>query len=161
MSQEYRLFLVCQHPPQPHSVKDHYPLRQAEEWWVTLSPWLNYLIKFLKFGVPMGKALGAVVDEVDVKQMQTSINLLEEITKHFSEFTPLDSMDRSTTVPLMRKEQQAVGPALRALLSYLNVVDPHKIWGGLHRTLTPDGHILWLCDNHYQQYEVKPLQLEI
>ncbi len=109
----------------------------------------------------MGKALGAVVDEVDVKQMQTSINLLEEITKHFSEFTPLDSMDRSTTVPLMRKEQQAVGPALRALLSYLNVVDPHKIWGGLHRTLTPDGHILWLCDNHYQQYEVKPLQLEI
>jgi hypothetical protein len=160
VSQEYQLFLLCQHPPQPHSVRDPYPVRQAEEWWVTISPWLNHLIKFLKFGVPMGKALGAVIDEVDVKQMQANIDLLGEITKHLSEFPALDSMERSTTVPIMHKEQQAVGPALRALHSYLDSVDPHKIWGGLRRMFTPDGHILWLCDKHYQQYEVKPLQLE-
>ena len=107
----------------------------------------------------MGKALGAVFDEVDIKQMQANIDLLGEITKHLSEFPALDSMERSTTVPIMHKKQQAVGPALRALHSYLDTVDPHKIWGGLRRMFTPDGHILWLCDKHSQQYEVKPLQL--
>src|SRR6266436_7567392 len=60
VSQEYRLYLICQHPPGPHPVGDGYPVRQAEEWWVTLSPWLNYLIKFLQFGIPMGKAIGAI-----------------------------------------------------------------------------------------------------
>ncbi len=109
----------------------------------------------------MGKALGGVFDEVDVKQMQNNIALLEEITKHIAELPALDSMDRSTTVPIMKKEQQAIGPALRALHSYLDSVDAHKIWGGLRKTLTPDGHILWLCEKHYHQYEVKPLQLEM
>jgi internalin A len=159
--QDYRFLLVCQHPPQPHPVEQSYPLRQAKEWWVTVSPWLNRLILFLKFGVPLaGKTLEAVLDEVDDKQWQNTITLLEEVTKDVARLPALDAMDRSTTVPILRKEQKMVGPALRALQSYLEAVDPHKIWGGLHKTVTPDGHILWLCAPHRQQYESRPLQLD-
>jgi internalin A len=54
-------------------------------------------------------------------------------------------------------EQQAIGPALRALHSFLIQADSSKIWGGLDKTQTPDGNILWMCDLHRQPYTVKPL----
>lgn len=162
VSHEYRLHLMCQHPPGPHKVEgEGYSLRQAEAWWVTVSPWLNYLIKFLKFGVPMGKAIGAVVDEVDVKQMQTYIDLLDEITKELPEFADLASLKRLDKHPHPDQEQATVGPALRALYSFLKEADPSQIWGGLSKTLTPDGNILWLCGEHRKVYEVKPLQLKV
>jgi len=104
--------------------------------------------------------LEALLDEADVKKIQNSINLIEEIVKDSPQFPVLDSMDRSTTVPILHKQQEMIGPALRALQSYLDAVDPHRIWGELHMTVTPDGHILWLCAEHRHQYEAKPLQLQ-
>jgi internalin A len=154
-SQEFMLYLVCQHPPGPHKVNDGYHLRKAKEWWIEFSPWLNHLIKFIKFGVPMGKAIGAVVDEVDVKQLQSYIDLMEEISKELPEIADLDSMKDVDK----QSGQDAVGPALRALHSLLNELDPSQKWGGLRKTPTPDGNILWLCGVHYKEYEVKPLQL--
>ena len=160
VSQEYRLFLMCQYPPQPHPVKTSYPLRQAEEWWVTISPWLNRLITFLKYGIPLaGKSLEVLLDEADVKQIQNGINLLEEIVKDSPQLPALDSKDRSTTVPILNREQEMIGLALRAFRRYLDTVDPYRIWGELYRTVTPDGHILWLCSKHRHHYEAKPLQL--
>ena len=44
------------------------------------------------------------------------------------------------------------GSALRALRQLLDDKDPDHTWGGLNRTTTPEGHILWLCDYHRQQY---------
>ncbi|GHO98808.1 hypothetical protein KSF_088560 [Reticulibacter mediterranei] len=161
VSQQYQLFLICQHPHQPHPIEHAYSLRQAEEWWVSIHPWLKHLVTFLKFGVPMaGKVLGVALDEVDFKKMQNALGLVEEITKNIPQASSLDSMDRSTTIPVLRREQEVTGTALRALHSYLKSVDPNRIWGGLEQMVTPDGHILWLCAKHRQQYEAKPLSLQ-
>jgi hypothetical protein len=159
ISQEYKLYLICQHPSGPHQVGDGYKLREAEEWWIKLNPWLNHVIKFLKFGIPMGKAIGAVYDEIDVDHMQTQIALMEEIAQHVPEAATLDTLSDAVTQPHFKYEQQVIGPALRALYSFLTKADPNCIWGGLHKTLTPDGNILWLCETHHKQYEVKPLTL--
>ncbi len=159
VSQEYWLYLLCQHPPGPHQVGKGYRLRKPEEWWVTVSPWLNYLITFLKFAVPMGKAAAEVYDAVDVKQMQANINLVEEVIKSLPEFVPLDSMKHLDKQP--DRDQQLIGPALRALYRFLNEADPDQLWGGLYMTPTLDGNILWLCDAHRQQYKVKPLKLDV
>jgi len=56
--------------------------------------------------------------------------------------------------------QRTVGPALRALRTFLIEADPGQIWGGLYKTPTPDGNIQWLCDKHRQHYIAKPLKLE-
>jgi len=160
VSQSYRLYLVCQHPPGPHRVGDCYTLRKSKEWWNTVRPWLNHLIDFLKFGVPMGKAIGGVFDAIDMKQIQANVDLLEEIAKDLPELSSLDSMKDVDKQPSLDQDQQAVGAALRALQSFLDEVDPSHIWGGLYKTPTPDGNILWLCDKHHQQYVAKPLVLE-
>jgi hypothetical protein len=61
----------------------------------------------------------------------------------------------------LAESQQAVGPALRAIYNFLKEADAAQFWGGLSKVLTPDGNILWLCETHRKQYEVKPLKLEV
>ena len=164
VSRDYRLCLVCQHPPGPHRVGDSYYLRKAKEWWTTVGPWLNHLINFLKFAVPMGKAVGVVVEAVDIlpdiKQIQAHIDLLEVIAQDLPESVSYDSMKDVDEQTQTDQYQRTVGPALRALHSFLNEADPSQLWGGLDKTLTPDGNILWLCDKHRQQYVARPLKLE-
>src|SRR6266704_2401120 len=163
VSRNYRLYLVCQHLPGPHQMGDSDQLRKSKEWWTTVGPWLNHLINFLKFAVPMGKAVGVVVEAVDIlpdiKQIQTNIDLLEQITQDLPDLASYDSMKDINEPTLTDKYQRTVGPALRALHNFLNEVDPSQLWGGLDNIVTPDGNILWLCDNHRQQYVVKPLKL--
>src|SRR6266700_1110097 len=165
VSRDYRLYLVCQHPPGPHQVGDSYQLRKAKEWWTTVGPWLNHLINFLKFAVPMGKAVGVVVEAVeilpDIKQIQANIDLLEHITQDLPDVASYDSMKDINELTQTDQYQRTVGPALRALHNFLNEVDPSQLWGGLDKIVTPDGNILWLCDKHRQQYVVKPLKLDV
>ena len=82
---------------------------------------------------------------------------MEEITKHLIKLPDLNTLESSVTDPHLHQDQRAIGPALRALHSFLVQADPARIWGGLHKTQTPDGNILWLCETHRQQYAVKPL----
>src|SRR6266571_3264114 len=165
VSRDYRLYLVCQHPSCPHQMGDSYQLRKSKEWWITVGPWLNHLINFLKFAVPMGKAVGVVVEAVDIlpdiKQIQTNIDLLEQITQDLPDVASYDSMKDMNEPTLTDQYQRTVGPALRALHNFLNEVDPSQLWGGLDKIVTPDGNILWLCDKHRQQYIVKPLKLDV
>jgi len=165
VSRDYRLYLVCQHPPGPHQVGDSYQLRRSKEWWTTVGPWLSHLINFLKFAVPMGKAVGVVVEAVDImpdiKQIQANIDLLEQMVQDMPEFASYDTMKDVIEQTQTDQLQRTVGPALRALHNFLNEVDPSQLWGGLDKIVTPDGNILWLCDKHRQQYVVKPLKLDV
>lgn len=53
----------------------------------------------------------------------------------------------------------AEGPALRALYSLLRKVDPDNAWRGLSCVVTPDGNILYLCEEHRKKYEVELLKI--
>ena len=159
-SHDYKLYLMCQHPPGPHCVDDKYgyDLRPSREWWVRVSPWLKYLITFLKFGVPMIHALGNVIDAVEFKTIDAQLKLLEKITEDLPEFTKEKPMS-PTESPMHVGQEQTIGPALRFLHSFLKEVDPQQFWGGLQKVVTLDGNILWLCSLHAHPYEVQPLSL--
>ncbi len=112
----------------------------------------------------MGKAVGVVLDAVDIlpdiKQIQANIDLLEQIAQDLPEFASYDSMKDVDEQMQTDQYQRTIGPALRALHNFLIEADPRQVWGGLYKTPTPDGNILWLCDQHRQQYIVRPLKLE-
>jgi hypothetical protein len=141
-------------------VGDGYHLLRSKEWWASVGPWLNHLINFLKFAVPMGKAIGGVYDAIDLKQIQAHIDLFEEIVRDLPEFASLDSVKGVDEQMRPDRYQRTIGPALRTLHSFLNEADPAQIWGGLYKTPTLDGNILWLCDQHRQEHVVRPLKLE-
>jgi len=41
---------------------------------------------------------------------------------------------------------------LRAVRELLDEKDPKHVWGGLEKVLTPEGHYLWLCKHHAEEY---------
>ena len=156
-SHDYKLYLVCQHPPDPHCVDDKYAydLRPSREWWVQISPWLKYLIIFLKTGVPMIQALGDVIDSVHFKTIDAQLKLLEKITEDLPKITEGKPMSPVEGRMYIGQEQQTLGPALRFLHSFLKEVDQQQFWGGLHKVVILDGNILWLCSQHAYPYEVR------
>ncbi len=52
------------------------------------------------------------------------------------------------------KAERIEGAALRALRELLDDVDKEHYWGGLQKILTPEGHYLWVCDEHAKEYRV-------
>ena len=44
------------------------------------------------------------------------------------------------------------GALLCGLRTLLDELDPARDWGGLRKVLTPEGHYLWLCDHHAEEY---------
>ena len=48
--------------------------------------------------------------------------------------------------------QRIGGAALRAVRELLDAKDPKHVWGGLQKVLTPEGHYLWLCKHHAEEY---------
>jgi internalin A len=161
ISYDYKLFLVCQYPSGPHCIRESkgYDLRQTKDWWIKVSPWLKYLIEFLKFGVPIaGKVLDIAVNEETYKQLGKQIDLLEQIIENIpqiAEHDPLSLEERHHPGGF----EQNIGPAMRVLHSFLKEADPHQYWDGLEKVVTEDGNILWLCHEHARPYQVHPLQL--
>jgi internalin A len=154
VSEEYQLFLLCQHPPQPHPASDGYKLHKAESWWLTVSPWLNHVLSFLKYAIPLASGVEKIINPA-LKAFQDQVDLLEKIIDDIPNLDVLDSVATVTRQTRIVEEQQAVGPALRALHAFLKEQDSSETWGGLHKTLTPDGNILWLCSDHRRQYEAR------
>ncbi len=97
-----------------------------------------------------------MLSEADMKRMQGGLTLIEGITDTIVKPAHPDSMDRRVTVPIMLREQEITGPAWRALHQYLKEVDKSEIWGGLYWTPTNEGHALWLCDEHRQEFIGQP-----
>jgi hypothetical protein len=103
----------------------------------------------------------AGLTEEAIKQMEQGIKLLEQINSDLPRLESADSFKRMAAQPHMGEEVELVGPALRALHTFLKQADSAQTWGGLHKTLTPDGNILWLCGEHRQPYLVEPLVLKL
>ena len=49
-------------------------------------------------------------------------------------------------------KSRAGGASLRSLRHLLTELDPKQEWGGLRKMLTPEGHWLWLCEEHAKAY---------
>jgi len=163
ISQSYKLHLLCQYPSGPHLVDKRYAydVQQAKEWWVAVSPWLKYTIAFLKCGIPLAGAVGAVVDAVDFKNFEAEIDLLEKMSEDLPDIVESDPGDFAHKQTHDEQMQMTPGPALRALYSFLKEKDKAQFWGGLQKVITPDGNILWLCEKHARPYEPPLLQLDV
>ena len=48
---------------------------------------------------------------------------------------------------------QVEGADLRQLRALLEQLDPPRRWGGLVKVHTPEGHYLWLCEDHAEEFK--------
>ena len=68
----------------------------------------------------------------------------------------IDSLDALSEVGgngHLSVEQHLEGAALRVLFHFLDTSDPAHHWHGLDKVKTPDGTILWVCQQHRKEFE--------
>ncbi|MCP4543148.1 MAG: hypothetical protein GY832_39040, partial [Chloroflexi bacterium] len=150
LSTGYTLYLMCQHPGGPHIVKGQkgYPVLQSKDWWAKLAPWLNRLTDYLRY-IPKARALAEAYDEGIFNDIKTSLDVFQAILKNVpEEFETHDHPKHLSSAGSRFETMEATGPALRLIHSFLKESDPKEHWCGLHKTITRDGNILWLCDEH-------------
>jgi internalin A len=155
-STEYTLYLMCQHPSGPHIVSGQkgYPIPQSKEWWATIAPWLKRLMDYLRY-IPKVRAVAKAYNEEIFKSIETSLNIFEAVLDTLpEEIGAADTAERLSRDRSRFKPFEAEGPALRALHSFLKEVDKQEQWCGLHKTVTNDGNIFWLYEEHRKLHEV-------
>jgi hypothetical protein len=153
-STEFTLYLMCQHPPEPHIVGNQqgYPVPKAKEWWASVAPWLKRLIEYLRY-IPKGRAVAEAYDKEIFKSIEMTLNIFEAALEAVPEIPSVETAERLSPSRSRFEDFMAEGPALRALHSFLKEVDKEERWCGLYKTPTNDGNIFWLCGEHRPLYK--------
>ncbi|CAF1065659.1 unnamed protein product [Adineta steineri] len=140
-----------------------YSIKKTTEFIIKYAPYLRttlqvtqVLFKLGGFVIPqldsVSEAVGSGVDTIlptpdKQKEMEQQLNLVEKLLDRVDhEWTQSKStmlgQDKSRGVPLQ-------GPDLREVETYLDVADNRRSLGNLYRTVTADGHVRWVCLEHY------------
>lgn len=152
--QHYRLTLWCEHPgywhPWPHA---SYPLDVPEHWFTRIAPYAALVVRTLKFAVPLAGNLAAVaLPSEQLARIQADLQLMGTLVANLpgkpSQDLASTAMDQAST-----DLTPAEGQALRALRVVLFQLDKLQAFGGLRRVQAPSGDFLWVCVEHYRDYD--------
>lgn len=151
ISEDNRLYLLCQHPAAPHIVvgEPGYAAPHDRDWWRQVSPWLRTMAKLLKF-VPKLAGVAEAYDETWYKTIELNVELYSVVAQVVPDFDEtLDRLARHALAgDLEAGSIEAEGAALRALHVWLREVDKTQHWCDLQKVVTNDGNVLWLCPEH-------------
>jgi hypothetical protein len=164
LGQKMVMQLYCQEPGQWHPAVEgvkggRYEIRRPGEFLDSMGPYILKLAKVIKYAAPVAGAaagayagpIGAVMGAKYAKDLAGQIKLMEELAKKLADRDYLEAELLERT-GVGGKAERIEGMELRALRQLLDKVDEKQEWGGLKKVLTPEGHYLWLCNEHAEEY---------
>jgi internalin A len=156
----YRLHLWCEQPGAWHRLPDDsgsYELTEPDRWLRELNTYLQRIGRILRVTVPLAKgAVDVLAHEVDGHAKDD----LKAIRRHLDRLAVkattiggrLDILERPGSDP---RKAAVRDSDFRVLEQLLITHDPSRRWGGLNRTLTPEGQVLYLCAAHEDEYRAR------
>jgi internalin A len=149
---DYSLHLWCEHPNSQHPVKGaDYTISLPREWVTKIQPFVHLIASALKLAVPLAAPTVTLLFGAEVfKEIKPHLEFMEKFTSGVLA-GELDSHKSYGLAgpPLTRAE----GASLRALQEVLIGLDPGRKWGGLRKVGTSSGDCLWVCPQHYPEYD--------
>ena len=164
LGQKMVLQLYCQEPGDWHPAVEgakggRYEIKKPSEFFAGMGPYILKLAKVIKYAAPVAGAaagayagpVGAVMGAKYAKDLAGQIKLMEELAKKLAErdYIEAELLERTR---VGGKAERIEGMELRMFRQLLDEVDEHHEWGGLKKVLTPEGHYLWLCEEHAEKY---------
>jgi hypothetical protein len=157
--------------PLPHCIHiaphEGYDLLRPNEFFHKFGPHVLRLLKVIKYGASAAGAvvvpLAGISTEMGTAsavlkgfgkhlgdQVDTAINFLEHLTKDQDGI-----VEGAHTGPMMAPfgayQREAVeSPDIRYLETFLKRKDDAMAFGNLYRTVTSEGHVKWVCLDHYK-----------
>jgi hypothetical protein len=116
-----------------------------------MSPWLRRMVKLLEIGMPLGKAVGEVFQQVDIERFAPEIDVFNEILADLPEIDMVDALDNAHLGAHVQVIQRLEGAALEALHTFLQ--GHPRPWQGLSQVIADDSTIWWVCEQHRRELE--------
>jgi internalin A len=153
-SQRINLQLYCEHPGCLHPVQHGglYSIDNPKPWLRAMAPHINRLFSILKYVTPVVGPWVNLSAPIYSDLIKNDLALTNALVKKLPDIQ-FDEDDRSfiDSDEPGRKPYKISDAALRTLHEFLKRKDPDQVWGGLTRTTTPEGDVLWLCKEHIKE----------
>jgi hypothetical protein len=175
-SNKFRLYFLCECGEHTKSMSsksnishdihfakhEGYEIARPSEFFQQYGPYILTILKMLKFGISVaGVAVPAISllfrsDAID--KTTASLQKLTDLVKPGMDHV-IDWMDKGSAnedeagdefAEQMEKKEALEGADLRKLHTFLKDKDGNKVLGDLYRTVTDEGHVKWVCIDHYR-----------
>ncbi|CAF1068611.1 unnamed protein product [Rotaria sordida] len=163
----YKLYFLCECSNEPDKLHiaphDGYSVKKPNEFIANYGSYLRTTLNIARslfsigsFVIPQSENVSTVVvntlpsfikESNNYTDINNKLDLVEKMLNQTNnEISHVDSsMIRKTVLP----ETSLQGAQLRELEAFLELVDNKHSLGNLYRTITNDGHVRWVCLEHY------------
>ncbi|KAG0361303.1 hypothetical protein BGX24_005366, partial [Mortierella sp. AD032] len=171
-SNKFRLYFLCECGEHTKSIDSRmeihfakhegYEITRPTEFFQLYGSHVFAILKMLKFGISVaGVAVPAISQLIHadvIDQANTYLPLLEDIEPTMDpviEWMDKVSANEGEAVDEFTKQMEhketLAGADLRKLDTFLKAKDGDKMLGNLYRTVTDEGHVKWVCIDHYRE----------
>ena len=150
----YQLTLWCEQPGYWHPWKPaSYDLDPPREWFAQISPYIALVFRTLRLIAPLAGSIAVAslpagqLDEAQAR-LQVMSALIDDLPDRAE---PGLSPEGIAEAP--GQLTAAEGQGLRALRAILFEHDQLRAFGGMRRVQAPSGELMWVCPDHYPEYD--------
>jgi len=160
----FRLYFLCdcgEHTMSTHSRTSHhvhlakhegYDINRPKEFFRQYGHYVLTILQMLKFGISVaGTTVPALSSLIEIKrndQSSASLRYLEDSIEFGMELI-MEYVEKSTAQMDNNEAPESVD--LRQLETFLKIRNESRVLGNLYRTVTPEGHVKWVCIDHYRE----------
>ncbi|KAK3817432.1 MAG: hypothetical protein J3Q66DRAFT_388026 [Benniella sp.] len=174
-SNKFRLYFLCEcgkHTKSTNSKIPHYihvakhegyDITRPNEFFQQYGPYVLTILRMLKLGITVaGVAVPALSQLVRMDTIDQVAESLKELTEKIEpgmdqamSYIEKVSEDEGEAVEglggQMTNNEALEGADLRQLESFLKNKDANRVLGNLYRTVTTEGHVKWVCIDHFRE----------
>ncbi|KAF9900330.1 hypothetical protein EC991_007473 [Linnemannia zychae] len=156
-----------------------YDLERPTEFFRKYGKHVIRFMSFLKYGVmAAGVAIPIIAQAGFIDGLDNTSRLIRDISedlagkadfvidhlKSIGEHDVTTSSDRRQSNPIAQEVLSSIepltGPELRQLQKFLRTKDEDNVYANLHKIVTPEGHVRWVCKHHKQEAD-RPASMAI
>jgi internalin A len=154
LTHHYRLVLWCEHPGHWHPwFAASYSLAQPRDWLTQVGPYAILVFRALQVVVPVAAAVtGVILTDEQLKHAQNELKLMTTLVAQLPTRT-VDDQHEFISGESASQLTPAQGQAARMLRILLFQHDEMRTFGDLRRVQGPSGDLLWVCADHYTEYD--------
>lgn len=150
----YGLTLWCEHPGYWHPwAPASYELNPSKDWFLKIRPYATLIIKTLQLVVPLAGSIAiASLPQGQIESAEAHLELMKALVDDLPKDSTED-LGSAISTETLGQLTSAEGQALRAIRAIIFEKDKVRAFGGLRRVQAPSGEFLWVCKDHYPEYD--------
>ena len=172
---KFRLYFLCEcgeHTKSSKSKTPHhihlakhegYDIARPNEFFKRYGSYVLTILRMLKFGISAAgiavPTVSLLIRDDSLAKASSSLKMLigsiqsgmDQAIGYIEKISPKDKDAIIRPVDQMENNEALEGADLRQLESFLKCNDENRVLGNLYRTVTGNGHVKWVCIDHYRE----------